>query len=221
MGIDRLTTSLLAEAKKQAEEITKAADWHLEKMLTEEKAKRAILLKKAEEDAMQLIEEQRKERLAWASLEAKRIISEAREDAIKSILEDLFTMLEDISKKSEYKDFLKRTTVQALGELKSDRLVLHCKKEDKAIVQTLVKDSTEIEDDLNSLGGFILETADGKIRLNLTLESVFETKREDLRKLIYQKLFDLEHKKSVPTEPKQKLDSKQKSDKPKKKKSED
>ncbi|MBS3068650.1 hypothetical protein J4450_08140 [Candidatus Micrarchaeota archaeon] len=36
----------------------------------------------------------------------------------------------------------------------------------------------------------MVESSDGKVRLNLTLESLFETKREELRKMIYQKLFE-------------------------------
>ena len=194
MGIDRLTTSLLAEAKRQAEDIVKTAEGHLDKMLMEEKAKRAILLKKAEEDAMQLIDEQRKERIASSRLEAKRILNEAKEDAIKAVLEDLYAMLDGISKKPNYKDFLKRTIASALAEMNSTDLILHCKKEDKAVIQTLVGNA-KIYEDVNAFGGFILESSDGKVRLNLTLESLFESKRDDLRKMVYQKLFETEEKK--------------------------
>ena len=187
MGIDRLTSSLLAEAKKQADEIVKTAEGHLDKMLIEEKAKRAILLKKAEEDAFQLIDEQRKERIASSRLEAKRILNEAKEDAIKAVLEDIYTMLESISKKPSYKDFLKSTLASAMREINS--AIVHCRKDDKAVIQATAGNA-RVQDDLNALGGFIVESSDGKVRLNLTLESLFESKREELRKMIYQKLFE-------------------------------
>lgn len=192
MGIDRLTTSLLADAKKEADGTIKTAEWHVEKMLGEEKAKRAILLKRAEEDAEALIEEQRKERLAWASLESKRILSEAREEAIGSVLEELYIMLGNLAKTSAYKDFLKRMVSQALSEMQGAiSPVLRCRKEDKQIVQAVISASNAVVDDtLDSAGGFILESRDGKVRLNLTLESLFETRREELRKQVYHQLFE-------------------------------
>lgn len=201
MGIDRLTTSLLAEAKKQADDIVKTAEGHLDKMLMEERAKRAILLKKAEEDAFQLIDEQRKERIASSRLEAKRIVNEAKEDAIKAVLEDLYALLESISKKPSYKDFLKTTITKALQEI--NPAIVHCRKEDKAVIQASAGNA-KVTDDLNSFGGFILESSDSKVRLNLTLESLFESKREDLRKMIYQKLFELKQEIKPEVKPLQK-----------------
>lgn len=191
MGIERLTTSLLVEAKKEADGLVKAAEWHLEKMLMEEKAKRAILLKKAEEDAVLLVEEQCKERLAWASLESRRILGEAREDAINAVLEDLYAMLGEVARKAEYKDFLRRTVANALDEMRTcPSLSIRCRKIDTPIVQAVIGNtSVAIDDTLDSTGGFIIESRDGRIRINITLEALFDAKREDLRKLIYQKLF--------------------------------
>jgi V/A-type H+-transporting ATPase subunit E len=186
MGIEKITSSLLADAKKEADEILGNAELSAERMLSQEKSKRTLLLSQAEEQVEKTLEEHRRERLAWARLEAKRISAEAKEDAIKGVFDDLFEMLGEVRKSDEYKKFMKSAVSSAIAELKGKDVVVHCIKGEKSL---LPSEKAKAIEGLEATGGAVVETADGKIRIDLTLEALLGMKREALRKQIYLQLF--------------------------------
>ena len=188
MHIEKIANSLLSDAKKEADEIVAIAESHVEKMLAEERAKKHALLKNAGQETNSLIEEQKRERIPWARLEAKRIISEAREDVIKRSLDEFFTVIETILDQQEYTNFIKTNIKEAISELKNNKdLVIHCSKNEKKNFDAF---NLPVIEDLKSIGGAIVETADGRVRIDLTMETLFEIKLEGLRKIIYERLFD-------------------------------
>lgn len=193
MGIEKLTTSLREEAQREAQAIIRDAESSVERMVSESNAKRVVLLKHAEEEARLLIDEERKERVAWARLEAKRILTEAKEDMIREVLNDFFALLKSVRKQPSYKEFLRKIVSKATEELKAQAgdVIVYCTKEDKAL---LPDTKAKVVPTLDSFGGAIVESADGAIRVDLTLESLFENKRDELRSLIYKKLFESEEK---------------------------
>ena len=133
MALDKLVSSLVSDAKKEAEEVVNSAEWHVGKMVSEEKAKRAILVKAAAEEAEVMIEAQRKEKIAWARLEAKRLISEAKEDAIKGCLESFFEEMKSARDSKQYQMFLNKVVSSALKELGASKATVHLVKGDKNI----------------------------------------------------------------------------------------
>ncbi len=187
MGIERLTSTLVLEANKEAAEIVKAAESHVQKMVEDERAKNTELVRNAEEEVAKLLEGQKNERVAWARLEAKRILAEAREDAIKNVLEEFFASLKASKKSKEYKAFMTRGVKLAVQELGGPGLVIHvCKGEGRLIGKVR---GAKVVEDLDALGGLIVETKDGKLRENLTLETIFESRRDEFRKVIGDNLF--------------------------------
>jgi len=186
MGIEKLKGSLLSEASEDARKIVEAAETHVARMVAEERSKIAERKKGADREVERLLEEQRNERIAWARLESKRIVAEAREDAVQGVVEEFFDSLEGVRKSPEYRKFLARAVPQAAEELGGD-VSIHVVKGDKALVPA--PKGARVSEDLDCLGGAIVETADGKIRIDLTLETLFETRRDETRKRIYEKLF--------------------------------
>ncbi|NYZ76920.1 hypothetical protein H0O02_01235 [Candidatus Micrarchaeota archaeon] len=194
MGIDKLTSSLLKEAGEEAAKIVEAAEWHVKKMREDAHSSEAALKSEAEKEVSKLLAEQRNERLAWARLEAKRVTSEAREDAINNAIEDIFSSLKEIKKSKEYRDFLSRGVSDAVKELSPAQLRVHVASEDKNLLPKLPADC-KVHADLDALGGAIIETQDGKMRVDMTLETLLEHRRDDVRKLISAELFGDEKKK--------------------------
>jgi vacuolar-type H+-ATPase subunit E/Vma4 len=185
MGIEKLKGSLLSEAQDDARKILDAAEAQAKSMVDEERAKRAAMKSDAESEVKKLLEEQRNERLAWARLESKRVINEAREDAIKNVLEDFFEQFKDVRKSPEYKKFVARS-VSAAAEL-GPGSIIHVVMGDKALLGA--PKNFQVVDDLDGFGGALVESANGKIRMDLTLETLFESRRDEMRKQIYAKLF--------------------------------
>lgn len=186
MGIERLKGSLLSEASEDAKKIVEAAESHVSRMVEDERSRKASMKKDADREIEKLLEEQRNERIAWARLESKRILAESREDAIKGVLEEFFDSLEGARKTPEYKKFLAKAVPQAASEL-GGSVTVRVLKGDKALLPAIK--GAKVNEDLDALGGAIVETSDGKIRIDLTLETLFEAQRDEIRKTIYEKLF--------------------------------
>ncbi len=193
MGIERITSSLLKEADEEATKIVQAAEWHVKKMKEDERSKHTALKKEAEKEIEKLLSEQKNERMAWARLEAKRINAEACEDVINNTIDDFFSSLKEVRKSKEYKDFLSKNVSAAVKEFKGMKLRVRVRKEDRKLLPKLPNGCKAVAD-LDALGGAVIETQDGKMRVDLTLETLFELKRDELRKMIAGKLFGGEKK---------------------------
>ncbi len=186
MGIEKLKSSLLSEAQQESARIVEDAQKQAKTMLEEERARCAAMKSTAEKELESRLEEQREERLAWARLEARRILAEAREDAIKSVLEDFFEVLNTMRKSGDYKKLLSTTLSQAISDV-GPGSTIHVLKGDKALLSA--PKNVKVVEDLEGLGGLVAESANGKIISDHTIETIFETRRDEMRKNVNEKLF--------------------------------
>jgi V/A-type H+-transporting ATPase subunit E len=186
MGIEKLKSSLLSEAQADAQKITTDAQAQAKAIANEERSKTAALRKEAEAEVARLLQEQTNERLAWARLESRRIASEAREDAIKGVLDGFFDQLSTARKSPEYRKFMGSAVAKAAGELGAG-VTIHVLKGDKGLLPPLK--GAKVAEDLGGFGGAIVESGDGKFRIDLTLEALFEANRDGIRKQVYEGLF--------------------------------
>ncbi|MBU0590985.1 V-type ATP synthase subunit E [Candidatus Micrarchaeota archaeon] len=186
MGIEKLKNSLLSEANEEANKIIQSAEAHVKSMIEEERVKHKLLETGANDQIAKVLQESRNERIAWARLEAKRVLAEAKEDSIKAVLEVFFNKLNDVRKTSDYKKFIQSSAKQAVQELGKGSKV-HVLKGEKKLVGSIA--GARVSEDLNALGGLLVENVGGKIRIDLTLETLFDNRRDDLRKVIAEKLF--------------------------------
>ena len=185
MEIEKLKGSLLSEANRDAQAIKNEATEKSKKMLEEERARLSSQKKEAEAEVERLLVDEKNERVAWARLESKRILAEAREDAIKNVIEDIFNELESVRKTAEYKKFIQKAANESASELGS-KITIHVVKGDKALVKV---SGAKVIEDLDALGGIIAETADGKVRMDMTLETLFDNRRDEIRKTISDNIF--------------------------------
>ena len=187
MGIERLKDTLLKEAEQEAEVLTAEAHLQAKKLLEKEMERAATAKKQIQEEIEKALEAYKQERLAWAQLEAQRIIAEAKEDAIKAAIESTYDELKNNRDKAAYKAYLNAAVQQAKKELGLP-LIVHIGKDDRTALKTM--DRIEVMDDWeNELGGIWIETPDGKLRFNATMQARMESYHEELRKNIYEKLF--------------------------------
>jgi len=186
MGIEKLKGSLLAEAQEDAHKIVASAQGQAKSITEEERGKCSAIRKEAEAEVERLVVEQRNERLAWARLESRRILAEAREDAMKGVIDDFFDGLKAGCKSPAYKKLVAGAASEALKELGSG-CTIHVVRGEKSLISA--NKGSKVAEDLEGLGGVMVESADGKLRMDYTLETLFETKRDDIRKQVYEKLF--------------------------------
>jgi V/A-type H+-transporting ATPase subunit E len=187
MGIEKLKGSLLSEAQADAQKITIEAQAQAKGIADEEQAKELASRAEADAEVKRLLGEQRNERLAWARLESKRIMAESREDAIKGVLDSFFDQLSGARKSPEYRKFMGSAVARAADELGAG-VTVHILKGDKGLLPPSLRNARVVED-LSGFGGALVESADGKFRMDLTLESRFEASRDDIRKKVSETLF--------------------------------
>ncbi len=186
MGLEQLTATILDEVKKEAASTLSAAESERRRMLSDAKAAGEAGRKGAEARTEEFVEAQRRERIAWARIEAKRGINEARESVVDGAIEEVFEKLRAFPKDKAYPKFLNALVEKGLKELDAPKAVVHVRKDDK---KHLKNGKYSVKDDLDEWGGCIVESEDGSVRIGLTFTALMEQKRELLRKRLYESLF--------------------------------
>ena len=186
MGLEQLTATILEEVKKEAASTLSAAESERRKMLGEARAAGEKDIKEAEAKTAEFVEAQRRERIAWARIEAKRGVNEAKESVVNDAIEDVFEKMRAFPKDKDYPKFLNSLVEKGVKELDAPKAVVHVRNEDK---KHLRNGKYSVKDDLDEWGGCIVESADGTVRIDLTLAALLGQKRELLRKRLYESLF--------------------------------
>ncbi|MFH2105966.1 MAG: V-type ATP synthase subunit E [Candidatus Micrarchaeota archaeon] len=187
MGIEKLTSVIISDANKQAEDIVNSAANQAKQMIHEENAKSLLMLRSSEESLRSQMEAHRDERISWARLESKRISAEANEDAISNSLEMFFDLLKKSKGSRKYKAFIESCVSKAGEELGQNPTFYVCKGEKSLLPKGLKGKVVESE---TLLGGLVAESTDGKFRLDMSFDSLFAFQKDELRKQVYQMLFE-------------------------------
>jgi len=185
MPVEKLGSSLLADARKEANAKIRNAEKQAEELLShaekEWMEKEKEVLKQTEE----MIKEERKERLAWARLEGKRRIEEAKDEVVKKVMDALADRFKRYRRSAEYRNFLKGLVKKAEVEIGKKGMVIHVAEGDGKIV----KGMGSVKEDLDSLGGVVVESRDGSVRVDYSFESLMEMKKEEIRRIVYDGVF--------------------------------
>ncbi|MCX6773161.1 MAG: V-type ATP synthase subunit E family protein [Candidatus Micrarchaeota archaeon] len=186
MGFEELATELHKSAESEGRKLIAAAEKNAHKYEEEAKEKAEELLRDAKKDAQAYSKQESAERLTSAKLAAKKIVDEARDDAVEASLHQVWNAFKASSlKKATYPALLQKLIADGIRELGSNDAVVYVRDEDKPLVAGYKTAKLPAQ----YTGGAILESANGKIRVNRTLEEVFAQKKSEMRKKIYDSLF--------------------------------
>jgi len=181
---------LLDEAQKQAEEIKREAE-------DRGKAKAEWILRKAETQAE--IEKQRI--VASARLESRKKKLEIQEELIKEVFQELRDRLSSLPD-DEYIDTIKALLLESLRELEADSVVLRSDEKTLALIKEKSRSikayitrnlgrkvEMELGEPIHTMGGVLVESADGRIRVDNTFEARISRLESELRARIAKALF--------------------------------
>ncbi|MFQ5837414.1 MAG: V-type ATP synthase subunit E family protein [Thermoplasmata archaeon] len=173
MSLDKLVEEILERGRRESEEILASADQERERMLSEVRARGEELLKEREAEAKDRASREKLREIARADLESKKIALQAQKEVLDEVLNGAKERIRSLGSKEEL--------IRILVEKYRDEIasgVVHCNKQDSAVLRKLVKG--EVRDDLDGIGGFIIESKDGTRRIDLTYETFLEDLWEDL-----------------------------------------
>jgi len=203
MGVDKIKSKILEDAKAEANKIISEAKEEeakiLEKAKEEAEKRKAEILKRGEKEA-----EMTKSRIiSEAKLEAKKKLLEAKEEIIEMAINKLKEELAKLPEQSDYKDKLIKLIKDGAVSLGGGELVVRLNKRDMELIEdsTLWNLEKEVENATNKVtvlkkgepvditGGCIIETADGLKSLDNSLEAIFNRNMNEIRARITEKLF--------------------------------
>ncbi len=172
---DEQVQQILDEAKKEAEEI-----------IAEAKVEAEEILKKAREEAEKEAERLKRQEISSVNLEMKRLLLNKR----KEILEDVLKLVEDRIRKMDPEE-KKKLLEKLINSCELEEAVVYSNKDDENIVREIIsnKKGYRYGGNINCLGGVILESTDGEVRINLTfddlLAQVYESKMSEVSKILF------------------------------------
>jgi V/A-type H+-transporting ATPase subunit E len=185
LGIKEMAEEIRKNAEAEAQKIRKEAREKGEGARSEASGKTKLLLEHAKAEAGAAAANEKNEKIAAAYLEAKRIVSRAKESAIGAVMEDVLKATAHARDK-DYKALLKRLITEGMHEVGKDAVV-RVNKEDHKLAHSLgFKVSAE---PIECIGGAIIASPDGKVIFNNTFEAKFELGRERARTAAHKLLF--------------------------------
>ncbi len=166
MGVEEITKELLAQAAGEEKKALAEAREAEAKVLKQAEQQAKVLVDKAVDKARKLVEADEKERVAAAKLKGKRALAKAKGDKVEEVLAQVQEELKAFVKGSDYGKLHKHLVEQGKQAIGSGCVVT----EDK-------------------LGGAIITSKDGLVRVDHTLPQLFEERKDVLRRAIAQELF--------------------------------
>lgn len=189
MTLEKLKEEVLSQAEKQAKSVLSEAEREEEKILEEAKGKAKTLVSEKQKLGETQAKEMGVELRASALLQAKRMESEAKEEAVQNVVSEIKEELEKISKSSSYDKIFDSLVKQAIRELHDKDFVLKVNSRDKKLASKYGK----VAETVDTIGGAIVAKADGTIQINATFEALLEEKEEELKQKAFEELFGRNH----------------------------
>lgn len=189
-GLQAVKAELRKDAEKKAAQALEEGDAQAQAVLEEARAQARQIVSRAEEEAQQQALEE-SSRVSSARLAAARLVSEAREKAIGHALDSLLDELSSSasprnSSKSGYEKLFQKLAKQGLKEVEGG--VIRCRRQDLA----LARKAGRLGEPISCKGGLVVESADGRVRLDASFEGLLEERRDELGRKAFALLFGKE-----------------------------
>ncbi len=186
MGLEEMLSAIKTNAAAQQDKIIADARTEAERIEAEAKSKSETLIAQSRSQSEKDVVEDRIRSIASFKLEAKRKMLEAKDEVMRAYEEQATAFLNDFTKSPEYKNFLLKVTKDGAFQIGSD-----------ATVQVNARDRNILNgsgfqlspDPINSIGGAIITSADAKRRVDNTVESIFNDRKQELRLELMKQVF--------------------------------
>ncbi len=186
MPLDVLIEEIYKKGEEQVKKIKDEAGKEAEKIIADAKEKAEEILKKAKEDAEKEAERLKKQEVSSVNLEMKRLLLNKR----KEVLEMVFGLVEEKIKSMD-PETRKKLLATLIKKNASPGMVVYSNKDDEEIVKEIINEVGDLSygGNIDCIGGVILESADGEVRINLTydemLQQLYEQKMSEVSKILF------------------------------------
>lgn len=192
MAYEELIQSMEADAQLRIQEVRNETRRDIEE--TQESARRQAqeIRERLRAEAERRIDVERHQRLYRAREEAKASLARVREEYLRRAADLAAERLARLREGEGYPGVLERLTREALDALSEAGARVHVDPRDEASARAMMGDlpgELQLIADLNADGGAIVDSADGRIRVDNTFASRLARAGEVYRRELFDRLF--------------------------------
>jgi V/A-type H+-transporting ATPase subunit E len=192
MSLDTVAEDIREQARARAEEIRGEAEQEAEQLIDEAEADAEQIREEKLTEADRTIEQEREQKLSSGKLEAKQARLEARRDVLQSVREDVEAEIEGLD--GEQRRELTEALLDAAAEEYDEGATVNVygRADDQELIEDLLAeyDGFEYAGEYECLGGIVAESAESRVRVKNTFDSILEDVCEDNLREISDQLFE-------------------------------
>ncbi len=188
MSIQTIIDRINQEATEAAKEKLETARKHIGERLMRAKRERSKQLKQMREQAEKEREIERNIRISEARREARRTVLEAKEEVISECFQIAKKKLSKLSE-TRYEQFLERMLDAALEKLDGECVAHLTREEDREWFASASRRVSVASALIDGRGGFILEGAKGRMRIDATFDGILTRDHTAIRAEVAKILF--------------------------------
>jgi vacuolar-type H+-ATPase subunit E/Vma4 len=188
MGLEDMLNRIKADAEEQYAKIIADARSEAEKIDADARRRSAEIIAQSAAQTGKELQEERLRSIASVRLESKRKLLVARDAALRKYEEEASRIVDEFPKSSAYKDFLVRVIRDGVSKIGSGAVV-RLNSKDRSLVSGNSEEYTISDEPLNSKGGALITSSDGKRRVDNTLESIFDDRKDELKLKLAEQVF--------------------------------
>jgi len=191
-GMEKIGEAILDKVKAEADEILKDAGNRAAEAVAQAKEQQAVMLEEAKAKMLQSARDEATRIQAQAAVKARQVLSQAKAEVVSAIIDRAKKELAGSAGDAAHLVPLIKEAVSVLG-VSQGRLYVSPK--DMAAVRKLVEKDKDLAGKLaefkehKSLGGIIVESSDGRLRIDNTYETRLEMLLPQLLPEVAKELF--------------------------------
>ena len=192
MAIDDLIQAVEVSGQERIQEIRERSKAEADEIIREAQAKDLPIKKRFMEEATQSVAIQRNKILSEVREKSRMEIIKAKNEIFERVFEEAVRNLGSSRTHPNYREILKTLLSEALGDLGSDKVIIHIDKRDEVLLKDILNElkvSGEITADLTSAGGLNAYSHDERFVVFNTLESRLKKAKEIYRPEMFSVLF--------------------------------
>jgi V/A-type H+/Na+-transporting ATPase subunit E len=192
MSYENLIASVEVNAEEISKDMVEKANREAGEIRRDAHVKAERIRKMHRENASKAAESERNKLVSSANEEAKMRIMKAKDAIFQKAFVEAERNLSSVRSLPQYGDTFKEMVREAMRELEGETVVLHIDPRDEQLCRKTVQElqiQGDIVTDLDSAGGLVASTADGRYIILNTIESRLERAREILKPEIFSILY--------------------------------
>lgn len=189
MGLEEMLNTIRADTEAQYLRTISDAKAEAEKIIAEAKQRSQAIEDQKRIQSQKELQEEKLRSIASARLEAKRKLLAAKEEVLRKYEDEALNYLKEFARSPSYKDFLLKMVDDGVTKIGAGSLVQVNDSDKKLLENSRPGDFQVSEKTINTIGGAIISAQDGKRRVDNTLESIFEDRKDELTLRLSEQIF--------------------------------